>query len=287
MLIGLPEALAFAEKRQVALAAVNVPFFEGLLAVIKVAELTRMPVILQHAEVHEHQMSIEDIGPAMRVLAERSSAPFVLHVDHASNVDYVARGFEVGFNSAMIDGSSLPFDENVALTSQVVAMARERGFGIEGELGVMTGNENGNPSQGVADASLYTDPMQAKEFVARTGVTALAASFGTVHGLYRRKPELNYALIDQLRTATGVPLVMHGGSGLSAPEYRACIRHGVRKVNYYTYAAKAALDAVRDELDNSDAVLFPLVGRAAQQAVEVDVQSLVDVLHHPVEPLAS
>ncbi|HAM44102.1 MAG TPA: ketose-bisphosphate aldolase [Propionibacteriaceae bacterium] len=286
MLIGLPEALAFAERRQVALAAVNVPFFEALLAVIKVAEATRTPVILQHAEVHEHLMSIEDIGPVMRVLAERSSAPFVLHVDHASSAEYVARGFEVGFNSAMIDGSSLPFEENVALTSQVVALARERGFGIEGELGVMTGNENGNPSQGVADASLYTDPKQAREFVARTGVTALAASFGTVHGLYRRKPELNYELISQLRAATGVPLVMHGGSGLSAPEYRACIHHGVRKVNYYTYAAKAALDAARDELANPDTVLFPDMALAAQQAVTIDVASLVEVLRAPADPVA-
>lgn len=281
MLIGLTEALAFAEKRQVALAAVNVPFFEALLAVIKVAEATATPVILQHAEVHEHLMSIDDIGPVMRVLAERSSAPFVLHVDHASSAEYVARGFEVGFNSAMIDGSSLSFEENVALTSEVVKLAGERGFGIEGELGVMTGNENGNPSQGVADASLYTDPQQAREFVTRTGVTALAASFGTVHGLYRRKPELNYELIGRLRAAAGVPLVMHGGSGLSAPEYRACIHHGVRKVNYYTYAAKAALDAVRDELDNPDTVLFPLVAHAAQHAVEADVKSLIDVLSQP------
>lgn len=286
MLIGLTEALAFAEKRQVALAAVNVPFFEALLAVIKVAEATATPVILQHAEVHEHLMSIDDIGPVMRVLAERSSAPFVLHVDHASSAEYVARGFEVGFNSAMIDGSSLPFEENVALTSEVVKLASERGFGIEGELGVMTGNENGNPSQGVADASLYTDPQQAREFVARTGVTALAASFGTVHGLYRRKPELNYELIGRLRAAAGVPLVMHGGSGLSAPEYRACIHHGVRKVNYYTYAAKAALDAARDELANPDTVLFPDIALAAQQAVTIDVASLVDVLRAPADPVA-
>lgn len=278
MLIGLGEALEFAERKQIALAAVNVPFFEGLVAVIAAAEAAKTPVILQHAQVHEHLMSIENIGPAMRALVERSSNPFVLHIDHAESLEYIARGFEVGFNSAMIDGSLLPYEENVALTTEVVGLANQLGFGIEGELGVMTGNENGDPSQGVADAGLYTDAEQAHEFVKRTGVTALAASFGTVHGLYRRKPEINYPLIDRLRQATGVPLVMHGGSGLSEQEYRDCVSHGVRKVNYYTYAAKAAADAVHSELARSPQALFPAVALAAQQAVAEDISALIRVL---------
>lgn len=283
MLIGLAEALEYADQHRIALAAVNVPFFESLLAVIKVAEQGQVPVILQHAEVHEHLMAIEDFGPVMRTLAERSAAPFVLHIDHAASAEYVAKGFEVGFNSAMIDGSSLPFEENVALTAEVVDMARSHGFGIEGELGVMTGNENGDPSQGIADAQLYTDPERAEEFVARTGVTALAASFGTVHGLYRRKPEINYELIDQLRAVTGVPLVMHGGSGLTEAEYRRCIRHGVRKVNYYTYSAKVAMDAARDAAANAEAILFPTVAVAAQRAVATDVAALINTLKAEAE----
>ncbi|MCA0306557.1 MAG: class II fructose-bisphosphate aldolase [Actinobacteria bacterium] len=278
MIIGLGEALDYARTHGIAIAAVNTPFFEGLVATIDAAEATGVPVILQHAQVHENVMSIEDIGPAMVALAARSEAPFVLHIDHGEDIDYIARGLEVGFNSAMIDGSLLPFEENVARTAAVVALARERGVGVEGELGVMTGNENGDPSQGVADADLYTDPAQAREFVARTGVTALAASFGTVHGVYHREPEINYPLIDRLCDATGVPLVMHGGSGLTAQEYRACIAHGVRKINYYTYAAKVALDAAREAASDPATILFPKVAAASTRAVEADVARFIRTL---------
>ena len=275
MIIGLSEALAYADKHRIALAAVNTPFFEGLIATIAAAEKSGVPVILQHAQGHESVMAIDDIGPAMVALATRSDAAFVLHVDHGQDIDYIARGLDLGFNSAMIDGSLLPFEENVARTAEVVRLATARGFGVEGELGVMSGNENGDPDQGVADEELYTDPEQAREFVARTGVTALAASFGTVHGVYHRDPSIRYPLIDELRAAIGVPLVMHGGSGLSPEEYRLAIEHGVRKINYYTYAAKTALDAARTEAAKPDVILFPRVAAAATRAVEADVSAFI------------
>jgi len=283
MIIGLHEALAYADRHGIALAAVNTPFFEGLLGTIAAAEKSDgVPVILQHAQVHEGVMPIDDIGPAMVVLAKRSAAPFVLHIDHGEDIEYVARGFDIGFNSAMIDGSRLPFEENVARTAEVVKLATSRGFGVEGELGVMTGNENGDPDQGVADEELYTDPENARDFVARTGVTALAASFGTVHGVYHREPSLNYQLIDELRAAIGVPLVMHGGSGLSTEEYRLSISHGVRKINYYTYAAKVALDAARVAAADEETILFPKVALAARNAVEADVTAFISSLRPAV-----
>ena len=165
MLIGLDEALRYAQKNNIAIAAVNTPYFEGLLGTISAAEKAGVPVILQHAQVHESTLSIDDIGPAMLALATRSEAPFVLHVDHGEDIEYIARGLDIGFNSVMIDGSTLPYEENVARTTEVVKLAKERGVGVEGELGVMTGNENGDPSQGNADETLYTEPAQAKEFV--------------------------------------------------------------------------------------------------------------------------
>ncbi len=278
MIIGLSEALAYADKHKVAIAAVNTPFFEGLLAAISVAEASGVPIILQHAQVHENVMAIEDIGPAMVALAKRSDAACVLHIDHGVDIDYISKGLDLGFNSAMFDGSHLSFDENVARTREVVALASARGFGVEGEIGVMTGNENGDPSQGTADESLYTDPEQAASFVRATGVTALAASFGTVHGMYHREPQIDYDLIDRLCAATGVPLVMHGGSGLTTEEYRRCIAHGVRKINYYTYAAKAALDAARKAMTDESTLLFPKVALAARQGVEADLTAFIDSL---------
>ncbi|GAB3287217.1 class II fructose-bisphosphate aldolase [Pseudoclavibacter terrae] len=278
MLIGLDEALRYAQKNNIAIAAVNTPYFEGLLGTIAAAEKAGVPVILQHAQVHESTLSIDDIGPAMLALATRSEAPFVLHVDHGEDIDYIARGLDIGFNSVMIDGSTLPYEENVTRTTEVVKLAKARGVGVEGELGVMTGNENGDPSQGIADETLYTEPAQAKEFVERTGVTALAASFGTVHGMYHQEPKLNYALIEQLRDATGVPIVMHGGSGLSLDEYHQSITRGVRKINYYTYAAKAALDAALRAAEQPNTILFPKVAKAVSAQVEGDVAEFIQAL---------
>lgn len=278
MLIGLREALDIAEQRNIAIAAVNTPFFEALLAAIDVGERTGVPIILQHAQVHEAIVSIEDMGPAMVELARRSAAPFVVHVDHGESLDYLRTGFDIGFTSGMIDGSHLDYAANVALTREVVQMAADRGIGVEGEIGMMTGNENGDPSQGVADASLYADPQVAREFVAATGVTCLAASFGTVHGMYRQQPQLQYDLISALRAEAGVPLVMHGGSGLTAAEYQESIRRGVRKINYYTYAAKAAYDAVETLMADEDVILFSNLAREAQRAVDADVGRFVETL---------
>jgi fructose-bisphosphate aldolase class II len=286
MLISLHEALDYADRKACALAAVNTPFFEGLLATIEVGERTGTPIILQFAQVHEAITSIEDIGPAMVALAQRSEAPFVLHVDHGENIDYIRKGLEIGFNSCMFDGSHLDFADNVARTREVVELASERGFGVEGELGVISGNENGDPDQGEADEALYTDPELARSFVEQTGVTCLAASFGTVHGLYHREPRLDYDLISRLAESTGVPLVMHGGSGLSPQEYRRSIRHGVRKINYYTYAARAALEAVRPVVADENVFLFSNLVAPARQGVYDDVSAFLGSLSGDTEAAA-
>jgi fructose-bisphosphate aldolase class II len=281
MLISLKEALEFGEKNNCGIAAVNTPTLEMLVAAINVAEKYDIPLILQHAEVHETVNTIENIGSAMVTLAKRSSAPLVVHVDHAESYDYVKRGFDVGFNSAMFDGSRLPYEENLQVTKEVVALAKERGgLGVEAELGVMPGREDGVHSNAPGDTSLYTDPDLAQEFVAATGVTALACSFGTVHGLYKVEPKIDYDLIATLRERAGVPIVMHGGSGLSNDEYRECITRGVQKINYYTYADKAALEAVRQLLDDEpDTFVFAPVAVAATQAVERNLDALVQCLY--------
>ncbi|WP_130864767.1 class II fructose-bisphosphate aldolase [Acidipropionibacterium timonense] len=281
MLIGLREALSYADQHNSAIAAVNTPFFEALTATIRVGERTGLPIILQCAQVHENITPLDEIGPAMVALATRSEGKFVLHIDHGDDIDYIRRGLDIGFNSCMIDASRRPYDENVKITREVVEMAHARDIAVEGEIGVMTGNENGDPSQGIADETLYTDAAMATTFVEATGVDCLAASFGTVHGVYRRKPHLNYELISQLREQTGVPIVMHGGSGLSDDEYKECIRHGVRKINYYTYAAKAAYDAAAPLIDDESSILFSNLAVAAQRGVEADVSHFVSVLATP------
>lgn len=280
MLISLKKALDYAEANSCSVAAINTPTFEALTATIRVAEKKQVPVILAHAQSHEVFSPIAEIGPAMVTLAKRASVPCVVHVDHGTDVDYIRTGLEIGFTSAMLDGSLLPYEDNVARTREAVEVARQFGADVEGELGVMTGNENGDPDQGVADETLYTDPQVAKDLVERTGVTCLAASFGTVHGLYHREPKLNFDLVAQLRSATGVPIVMHGGSGLSPEEYRHCIAQGVRKINYYTYSAKAGLDAARSLLsENSEVFTFTDVARAASDGIAADVERFMDCIY--------
>ncbi len=281
MLISLKEALAYGEENNCGIAAVNTPTFEMLVAAINVAERYDVPMILAHAEVHDPVNSIENIGTAMVELAKRSKAQFVVHVDHGETIDFIRRGFEVGFNSAMFDGSRLPYEDNVAITKEAVALAKNYGANVEAELGVMPGREDGKDSTaGVGDRSLYTDPLLAADFVERTGVDALACSFGTVHGLYKAEPKLDYDLIVELRKATGVPIVMHGGSGLSCEEYRECISRGVQKINYYTYADKAALEGAKKLLaDEPETYVMAPVTVAAQKAVEEDLAALVRCLY--------
>ncbi len=281
MLISLKEALAYGEENNCGIAAVNTPTFEMLVAAINVAERYDVPMILAHAEVHDPVNSIENIGTAMVELAKRSKAQFVVHVDHGETIDFIRRGFEVGFNSAMFDGSRLPYEDNVAITKEAVALAKNYGANVEAELGVMPGREDGKDSTaGVGDRSLYTDPLLAADFVERTGVDALACSFGTVHGLYKAEPKLDYDLIVELREATGVPIVMHGGSGLSCEEYRECISRGVQKINYYTYADKAALEGAKKLLaDEPETYVMAPVTVAAQKAVEEDLAALVRCLY--------
>ncbi|MFT4296377.1 MAG: class II fructose-bisphosphate aldolase [Micropruina sp.] len=280
MLIGLRDALDFAETRNCGIAAVNTPTLELLLAAIKVAERHDVPLIVQHAQVHETVNAIEDIGPVMVELARRSSAPLVVHIDHGETVEYIERGFAVGFNSAMFDGSRLPYDENVELTRQVVEIAGRHGFGVEGELGIMPGREHGPGASGVADETLYTRPADVAAFVQATGVTALACSFGTVHGLYKADPKIDYELIGELRRAGGVPIVMHGGSGLSCAEYRASIERGVRKINYYTYADKAGMDAAKKLLaEHPETHVFCELAVAATKATEENLDALARCLY--------
>ena len=281
MLISLKEALAYGEENNCGIAAVNTPTFEMLVAAINVAERYDVPMILAHAEVHDPVNSIENIGTAMVELAKRSKAQFVVHVDHGETIDFIRRGFEVGFNSAMFDGSRLPYEDNVAITKEAVALAMNYGANVEAELGVMPGREDGKDSTaGVGDRSLYTDPTLAADFVEQTGVDALACSFGTIHGLYKAEPKLDYDLIVELRKATGVPIVMHGGSGLSCEEYRECISRGVQKINYYTYADKAALEGAKKLLaDEPETYVMAPVTVAAQKAVEEDLASLVRCLY--------
>lgn len=249
MLVTLKEILNLCEARGCAAGSFNTPNLESIMAVIGAAEELNVPVIIQHAQAHESIMPLDTIGPIMLELAKRARVPVAVHMDHGETVEYVYRALEMGFTSVMYDGSTLSFEENAANTQLVVSMAKRTGASVEAEIGCMGRRETGaGTAQAEKDPEkIYTDPDQAKKFVEMTGIDALACSFGTTHGVYISEPKLDFSVVENVRKKAHIPVVMHGGSGVSREDFRTAISKGVRKVNYYTYMAIAGGQTVADQ----------------------------------------
>ncbi len=259
MLITMKTILELADAKNIAVGAFNITSLEGIQAVLAAAEELNQPVILQFAPVHETIIPMSVIGPIMIMMAEQATVPVAVHLDHGSELNLLKKALDMGFTSVMYDGSGLPFEENVANTRIAVEMADAYGASVEAEIGAMGRQEFssiGEGEEGEATEGCYTDPEQAEWFVEATGVDALACSFGTVHGLYITEPRLDFERISQIRNRIALPIVMHGGSGVSDQDFRKCIDNGVRKINYYTYLAKAGGMNVKEKAMESDGYVF-------------------------------
>ena len=272
MLVSLKNILKIAEAKKCAIGSFNTPNFASIKAVISAAEELGQPVIIMHAQVHEEMglCRMDEIAPIMLFMADRASVPVGVHLDHGTDLDYVKKGLELGFTSVMYDGSELPKDENYANTSIIVEAAAKYGASVEAEIGSMGSRESGS-SEG---ASVYTDPADAEKFAAETGIDALACAFGTAHGLYLKQPKLDFERLGEIKRRVSVPLVMHGGSGVSHEDYRKVIGLGIRKINYYTYMAKAGGTAVAEL---SDKTFFHDIEVAAMNAMKEDAKKAIAV----------
>ena len=273
MIVNLKEILAIAEERKCAVGAFNTPNLECLIAVIDAAEKLGTPVIISHAELHENISPLEKIGPVMVQAAEKAGVPVCVQLDHGETLDYIERSLEIGFTGIMYDGSLLPYEENLMNTKKAVAMARSFNAGVEAELGAMPSREGGEAASG----PVYTDPAQAEKFCRETGIDALAPSFGTAHGIYKAKPMLDFERVRGISEKTGLPLVMHGGSGVSEDDFRRAIKAGIRKINYYTYMSNAGSRAVRELLAKEDVTFFHDLAFAAQKAMQADAEKAMIV----------
>ena len=229
MLYNMKELLTIAKENKFAVPAFNIGSLEILRAVMEVAEETNSPVIL---EIHplEIEYLTDPFVLTVKEYAHKSKVPVVIHMDHGSNIYDVMRSIKNGYTSVMIDASNLPYEENVALTKQVVELAHKVNVSVEAEIGTI-GAMN-YETEGV-DNVLYTDPQQAKDFVKRTGIDCLAVAIGTAHGLYPKNftPKLNLELLKILNKEVNIPLVLHGGSGNPDEEVTASVSLGVSKVN--------------------------------------------------------
>lgn len=256
MLVNLKNILRLAEANEYAIGSFNTPNFESLRAVIGAAEELRQPVIIMHAQVHEEMglCRMEEIAPLMLFMADRASVPVCVHLDHGTDLDYVKRGIDLGFTSVMYDGSECDLEVNLANTCIIKELAERNNVSVEAEVGSMGARESG----GAGGESIYTDPDAASRFVKESGIDALACAFGTAHGIYLEKPHLDFARIVKIKSMINIPIVMHGGSGVSEADYVKAIRCGVRKINYYTYMAKAggeAVGAMKDKTFFHDAAI--------------------------------
>lgn len=272
MLVTLKDVLKIAEAEKCAIGSFNTPNFASLKAVISAAEELRQPVIIMHAQVHEEMglCRMEEIAPVMLLMADRASVPVCAHLDHGTDLDYVKRGLKLGFTSVMYDGSVLEKERNYANTSLVVGLARKFGASVEAEIGSMGARESG----GAGGESIYTDPAEAEKFASETGIDALACAFGTAHGLYLKQPKLDFARLAEINRRVRIPLVMHGGSGVSHEDYRKVIGLGIRKINYYSYMAKAGGTAAAALEDKT---FFHDIEVAAIAGMQADVKTAISV----------
>ena len=278
MLVNLTDLMRIAEERQIAVGAFNGPTLESARAALEAAEALHMPLILQHAPAHDKYISLELAGKIMLMLAKDATIPVCVHLDHGDSVETVMRAIRTGFTSVMIDASGAPYEENLQKTAGVVQLAHAVGVSVEAELGNMPHNFYGELSAYDPEA-FYTVPEDAARFAKETGVDALAISFGTVHGVYKAKPKLNFDIIRRVREATGgLPLVMHGGSGLSDGDYRTAISCGIRKINYYTYQALAGGRGIYKAVaEHPEGLYFHDASVAATAAMREDVTRILRV----------
>lgn len=280
MLVTLNEVLKMAEDGNYAIGAFNTPNFECILAVIRNAEKMNVPVIIAHAELHEEIAPLSDIGPVMVFMAREAKIPVCVHLDHGETLEYLKKALDMGFTSVMYDGSLLSYEENCRNTRKAVAMAFMTGASVEAEIGILGGREAGAKSSDTKVEDMYTDPDVARQFVEDTGIDALACSFGTAHGIYSAKPNLDFERVEKIKSLVNIPLVMHGGSGVSPEDYRLAIRNGIRKINYYSYMSSAGTKAAKSLLDEQDVTFFHDVANTAMQAMKDDVLKAMNVFYN-------
>lgn len=280
MLVNLKEILEIAEKNGTAIGMFNATGLDSLDAVISAAEELGQPVIIAHAEVHNVYNDISLVGPAMVAAAREAKVPVCVHLDHGTSVEMIYRALRLGFTSVMIDASALPYEENLALTKSITEIAHSMGVSVEAELGrLVTGEAGGHEeaSTNMKAEDFYTDAEEAREFCRLTGVDALAIAFGTAHGFYTAEPKLDFDVIKRVKEATGLPLVMHGGSGVSKEGFQTSIASGIRKINYYSYMSKAGYMAAKAVIEAGTTSYLHDVELAAKRAMKEDVKRAIAI----------
>lgn len=242
MLVNLNEVLKKAQKEKYAVGLFNTTDTDMLQAVIEAAEESNSPVILGTAEVLLPYGELKLIAPSVIAAAKRASVPVVVHYDHGLTFERCLEALQLGFSSVMFDGSAKAYGQNIEETKEIVKIAHAFGASVEGEIGHVGEAAQGDESL----ENMYTTVAEAKEYLENTGVDALAVAIGSAHGVYKKKPKLNIERLKEIAGAVSVPLVLHGGSGLSDDDFKNTIRNGIAKVNILTDLCLAGERAMKD-----------------------------------------
>ncbi len=252
-LYTMKELLRDAEKRRYGVGFFNAVNMEMVRAYIRAAEECASPIIIGTAESLLIYGDFDWLSPVMLDAARRAKVPVAVHMDHSYSFEVLMKALRSGYGSIMFDGTRLPsHEDNVRVSADIVRIAHAMGAGLECEIGSVGGLRD---AEGREDQTAYTDPDEAAEFAERTGCDFLAVSIGTQHGVYKATPKLDIPRLKQIAAKVDVPLVLHGGSGLSDDDFRNTVAGGIRKVNVYTDMLLAAKKAIAE---NPDAIYTDL-----------------------------
>ena len=249
MLVNSKELFKKAQEGHYAIPSANVLDMESIKYHVGVAQELGLPLIVGVAEAHlGDNLTLEDAALVGKKYADAASVPVVLHLDHGMSVETCKKAIDLGFTSVMIDASMKSFEENVAITKEVVEYAKAKDVSVEAEIGHVASNFDENDTD-----ALYTTAEEAKKFCEESGCDSLAISIGTAHGVYKAKaiPEISFDRLAEIHAATDVPLVLHGGSGSGDDNLNRCAKEGISKVNIYTDLYLAAM-ASADESKATD-----------------------------------
>ncbi|WP_300123284.1 class II fructose-bisphosphate aldolase [uncultured Enterococcus sp.] len=248
MLVTSKELFNLAEEGKFAIPATNFIDLDSARTYVDTAEELKLPLILAFAQQHEEFISLEEAALIGKYLAEKSSMPVVLHLDHGQDFDFIKRAISLGFSSVMIDASKDTLEENIRKTKEVVEYAHQHGVVVEAEIGHVGSNQSYEDKN--ETDSIYTEVADAKYFAEQTGVDSLAVSIGTAHGLYKGTPKLNFERLFDIYQAVDIPLVLHGGSSSGDANLTKCVDNGIRKINIFTDFLNAAYLEIKKDKAN-------------------------------------
>lgn len=246
MLVNMNDILLPAMKSRYGVGFFNAVNVEMARAVIETAEELRAPVMIGTAEVLLPAMSLERVAEYLLPMAEKASVPVCVHYDHGLTFEKCMEALRLGFTSVMYDCSTADYETNVSRVAEMVKICHAMGVTVEGELGHVGDNEGEGKLENPSD--YFTDPDTAADFTARTGIDALAVAVGNAHGDYKFPPKLDFERIETIAGCTGLPLVLHGGSGLADDDFRTAVRKGICKINIFTDIDKAGRSGIEEGL---------------------------------------